>query len=276
MDYSVSVRVSLFFPTVSPSFSSPWQGETVPSMQSQHALPPKKHLRDTVSCEQTWLWSPPRIQTETRTKTLRGSDSGLILHVLTKWQGKPSRWRSGNRPKTLSVLPVLHTCLLSFFFVHTYIKAICLKREIEGIEEVRLDLMPALAFDAHLDDTCERLKPHPQNKEQHSDHYVKALFSFQTEKKDSIKMKGSEKNTIKEQWLFVFAFAKFPLVIDDPAKKTRLDQHKFPGWFMLVSNSLELVELVKKCWVSWAPVMVGNQESVLKQNQFHFFLFLFF
>ncbi len=156
MDYSVSVRVSLSFSLSLPFFIL-WQGETVPSMQSQCAPPLKKHLRDTVSCEQTWLWSPPRIQTETRTKTLRGSDSGLILHVLTKLEGKPSRWRSGNRPKTLSVLPVLHTCLLSFFFVHTYIKAVCLKWEFGGIEEVRLDLMPALAFDAHLDDTCERL-----------------------------------------------------------------------------------------------------------------------
>lgn len=152
-----SQSVSLFLFRCLSLFFIPWQGETVPSMQSQRAPPPKKHLRDTVSCEQTWLWSPPRIQTETWTKTLRGSDSGLILHVLTKWEGKPSRWRSGNRPKTLSVLPVLHTCLLSFFFVHTYIKAVCLKREIGGIEEVRLDLMPALAFDAHLDDTCERL-----------------------------------------------------------------------------------------------------------------------
>lgn len=103
---------------VSPSFSFPLQGETVPSMQSQHVPPPKKHLRDTVSCEQTWLWSPPGIQTETRTKTLRGSDSGLILHVLTKWEGKPSRLQSGNRPCSSFQYCIL---VYSAFFLSTHI-----------------------------------------------------------------------------------------------------------------------------------------------------------
>lgn len=41
-----------------------------------------------------------------------------------------------------------------FFCPHIYQSSLFKKGD-GGIEEVRLDLMPALAFDAHLDDTCE-------------------------------------------------------------------------------------------------------------------------